>query len=526
MREPAGELTRRTVRGMAWTSVGSISTAVFQIVYVAVMARLLTPRDFGLIAMANVVIGLTNQLSRFGVGPAVIQRPALRPTTLTTATTLSWSLGAIGTVGIVALAPAAGWAYDDPDVVPVLAVLAVAVGINSLGLVSEAMLRRELRFRRLVTIEVASYAIGYLGVGIGSALAGAGVWSLVATTLTQALIKTTWLLASDRRGARLGWNRAEARAIAGFGSQVTGIGLLHYAAFSLPTVAIGRVLGAGPLGQYNRADVMVNYPLGKLSGSISQVMFPALSSVNRQPGRFAAGYDVAVGAVAAVLVPGALFAALHADDLVTLVLGPGWEQAAAILPIIAGTAALAFLTHFPAVALEALGALKGKLVTEAVAGTLLAVGLLLFTDRGLIAVCLTVLAAEGVRFVAIQWLLGARLGRGPGRLVAVLTPSLLLGGGVGVASVLARWLTAGSPAAVSVTAGGLLSGVAVLGLLWLPPFAPLRDELLARYALLRHRHAVVEQPPGTAGTPSAAAGPDPAADQRRAPTTDLDRRTP
>jgi lipopolysaccharide exporter len=400
-------LSRRTAGGMLWTTGGNLATAGFQIVYTAVMARLLTPTEFGLVAMANVVIGLASQMSRMGVGPALIQRPALSDRLTRTAVTLAFAFGAVGTVAVVAAAPIAGRFYDEPAVIAVATALAFSLLLTGVGLTSEALLRRALRFRRLVAIDLVSYSFGYLGVGILAAVAGAGVWSLVAATLSQGLLKTVALLIAEHRGRRPGWDSAEARSVLAFGTQVTGIGIVQYFGAILPTLVIGRVLGAAPLGQFNRSQLLINLPLEKATSSLSRVLFPALASVNTERARFQNAYQLAVRIAALVVVPTIALAMVLGDLLVELLLGPGWEQAAGILPIVAAASGFAYLTHFPGIALEALGRLRGKLVVELLAGGILLAALLVFVPAGLAAAAYAILVVEGLRFAAMQGLLGA-----------------------------------------------------------------------------------------------------------------------
>lgn len=485
MSEVQKNLTRRTAVGLASTSTAMILTALFQITYTAVMARLLSPREFGLVAMANVVIGLTTQLSRFGVGPALIQSHRVSDDIVRSATTLAWAFGAGGTAIIIALSPLAGRFFREPAVVPVLMALAVAVTITALGLVPEALCRRELRFQWLAGIDVTSFAIGYLGVGIYAAWLGAGVWSLVAATLSQGALRTLAVGSLERRGLRPGWSRDAARSIASFGSQITIIGLIRYVTNALPTMLIGRVLGSQLLGQYNRADMVVRMPIERLTTMVSRVMFPALATVSREPQRFLAGYSIATGVAAALVLPAAVFAALLAGPIVTVLLGPGWEHAAEVLPMLAAAVALTYLTHFAGVSLQALGRLRAKLLSEVLAVSLLLAGLTASIRGGLLFVALVLMSVEAFRF-AFQFGILARLV--DGGLRVALRPL-----GAGVMLALAIFITvfpvrhfAASWSAITTIAAGLLATVAgAAAAQFLPPVAELRHKVHQRVSLSR-----------------------------------------
>ena len=489
MGDASASLTRRTAVGVASNTTATLLTALFQVVYTALMARLLTPREFGLVAMANVVIGLTSQLSRFGVGPALIQYARLDEAMIRTATTIAWAFGAAGTLMILGLSPVAGWFFDEPAVVPVLMALAVAISIAAVALVPEALLRRALRFQWLAGIDVASFAIGYLGVGIVAALMGAGVWSLVAATLSQAVVKTLALLLVERRGLRPGWTSTAARQVASFGSQVTVIGLLQYGLASLPTLFVGRFLGTGPLGQFNRADLVIRLPLERLTSTLSRVLFPALATVNREPSRFLSGYSIATAATAALIVPASCFVALLARPIVAILLGPGWDQAASVLPLLAAAAGLAYLTHFAGVALEALGRLRGKLVSELVASLLLLAGLVTFIDTGLSSVATVILTVEAVRFGA-QFVLLARVQETTiGSVLRPLKAGALLGSLVAVTVLPVRSFAEDQASVIAVSVGLLAAAVGVSVAQFLPPVAKLRRDARSRLRAARTPNA-------------------------------------
>jgi lipopolysaccharide exporter len=480
MAEPAGNLTRRTAAGLASTTTATLLTSVFQVIYTAVMARLLTPREFGLVAMANVVIGLTSQLSRFGVGPALIQHPRLDDALIRSATALAWVFGAAGTAIIIALSPAAGWFFEEPAVVPVMMALAVTVTIAAVALVPEALLRRSLRFQWLASIDIMSFAFGYLGVGIVAARMGAGVWSLVAATLSQAVVRLVALLVVERRGVHPGWSRSAVRHLASFGSQVTAIGLLRYGAASLPTLVVGRALGTGVLGQFNRADLIVRLPLDRLTDSISRVMFPALATLNREPGRFFAGFSIATSAAAALVLPASAFIALTADSIVTVLLGPGWEQAAALLPLLSVAAGVSSLALFFGVSLEALGLLKGKLLTGVLMLAVAAIGLPIAAKQGVQTLAGALVALEILRFGILSLLLSRVDGISLELVFRPFRAGILLMACV-IAAILPLGLIATNwDAFTSLAAAGLAAAAGVSVAQMLTPVADLRRQLRLR----------------------------------------------
>jgi len=187
-------LTHRTLAGMLWMSYGKAAYSILQLVVLGVLARLVTPAQFGVVSAALVVIGLSSIVSQLGLGPALVQRPKLEPRHLDTAFTASLLLGlGLGALIWLGAPMAAGFLHMD-GVTPVLRALAWVFPIIGLGTVSSSVLSRELRFSWLANLEVVTYGIGFGAVGITGALLGWGVWALVAGQIGQGLVKVDVLL--------------------------------------------------------------------------------------------------------------------------------------------------------------------------------------------------------------------------------------------------------------------------------------------------------------------------------------------
>ncbi|RZK62313.1 MAG: hypothetical protein EOO59_02880, partial [Hymenobacter sp.] len=186
--KPHTTLGAAALRGIKWTTAAAVLTAVMQVGYTAIMARLLDPAAFGLVALAGVVLRFGGYFAEMGLGHAIVQRPQLSNNDLRASFTASLLLG-LGVAGIFwALAPLSVLVLKNPAVVPLVRALALGFIIASVGLTATSVLRRDMRFDVLAKLEVVAYVLAYGGVGLGSAWAGAGVWSLVAASLAQQLI--------------------------------------------------------------------------------------------------------------------------------------------------------------------------------------------------------------------------------------------------------------------------------------------------------------------------------------------------
>ena len=187
-------LTARAASGLRWSYIGYATLLAVNLVYTAVISRLLDPANFGLIALANLVVLFAQMFARMGLASAIVQKPKLSEEDIRAASTVGIALGAACFVAIWGLSPAIGDLFRQPELPPVLRALGVTFIFQGWAATAMGLLRRQLRFRVLSLIGVGTYVLGYLVVGIGLALLGAGVWSLVAAALVSQVSLAVWEL--------------------------------------------------------------------------------------------------------------------------------------------------------------------------------------------------------------------------------------------------------------------------------------------------------------------------------------------
>lgn len=476
------DLARRTLQGLQWTYGAIACSAVMQVAYTAVMGRLLAPRAYGLVASAQVILKFGQLLSEMGLGPAIVQRPQLDRTEIRAAFTSIMLLGGSLAAAIALAAPLTSLLYTDPAVVPVTRALALTLLLNACGLTSVALLRRRLRFRALAALEVASFAVGYLGVGLVSALLGAGVWSLVAAALTQVGIQAVgaYLLTRHPVAPTLAWKRL--RPFYSFGARVSLLTALENGAFLGTTVVIGRQSGLAALGQYNRASLLIDLPLGHLVTGLIKVVFPAMSRIQHDRQRVARAYLGALRVSGSLILPVAAGVAVAAPELVAVLLGPQWGTAAALLPPLALGSVLAVLSTFGAVVCEALAELNRKIVLQSLTLALVVAGLFAVPRGALMGYALVVAAGELLRHLAYVVLLRRVLDLPVRTQLAAYRAPLLAGAGVAAATGAWSLLARASQWGLAPTFLGQLTVAAgaLAVLLWYGPLRDVRDEIVAR----------------------------------------------
>lgn len=335
MKKPGSSLTHQTVVGLLWTLYGKGAYAVLQLVVVGVLARFVSPADFGVVGAALIVIGVSTMFSRLGLGPALVQRPELEQRHIDTAFTASVALG-LGLGGLVLLAaPLAADFFRIPSVAPVLRALSVVFPLQGLAAVAGSLLLRELRFRYMANVDVISYGLGYGVVGIGSALLGLGVWALVLGQITHNVIKTTILVLGHPPRLRSPGDRAAFRELMYFGGGFTLAKVANQLAQQGDYLVVGRFLGPAPLGYYGRAYNLMSAPASGFGTILDSVLFPMMARVQTDEKRLATAYRRGVALIALIVLPASAALVLLAPETIHVVLGARWAPAIVPFEILA-----------------------------------------------------------------------------------------------------------------------------------------------------------------------------------------------
>lgn len=328
-------LTHQTVAGMLWMIYGKVAFAVLQLLILGVLARLLTPADFGVVSAAAVVIGFSAIVSQLGLGPALVQRPELEPRHIETAFTASVVLG-LGLGAVIYFgAPLAAQFLRMPGVTPVLHVLAWVFPLQGLQTVASSLMSRELRFRWLANLDVVTYAIGYGIVGIAGALLGMGVWALVAAQMSQTLLKTAVLLTQHPPRFREFADRGAFNDLMYFGGGFTAARIANYIALNGDNMTVGRFLGPSALGYYGRAYSLMSAPAYGFGTVLDAVLFPAMAKVQHDPPRLSAAFRRGVALIALLVLMPSLAIILLAPEVIHVALGARWSAVVAPFQILA-----------------------------------------------------------------------------------------------------------------------------------------------------------------------------------------------
>lgn len=326
-----GSLTTRTLEAGRWRLTASIVRLGLHFGAGVILARLIPPDEFGLLAFAMFFVGFADFVAGLGLGPAVVQRRELSSRHIRVAFTLALVLGLATAAAFQALAPVTTLVFPNPDLPNVLRAVSLIFVLGSFGTTAEALLERSLDFRRLFRLDVASLLIGYAGVGVTLAALGYGVWSLVAAVLAQRLVASVLAMAVVRHPVLPLLAVRETRELVRFGLGIGVGGLVSQAARNADALIVGRWLGAAPLGLYGRAYALATMPQTYLPG----VLFPAFSRVQGDRRRLGRAYLLAVQLTTILVAPAMLCLAIAAPTLIRTVYGPMWAGAIGPLQILA-----------------------------------------------------------------------------------------------------------------------------------------------------------------------------------------------
>jgi O-antigen/teichoic acid export membrane protein len=338
------DLKERTIRGGFAKLCAQAANVLLRVGALMVLARLLEPKDFGLVGMVTALTGVLNLFRDFGLSTATVQRVNVTEEQIST---LFWINVLVGTIlGLLAvvIAPVVVVFYHEPRLFGVTAILAIGFMFNAAGVQHSAMLQRQMRFTALATIDIISLMVSNM-VGIGMAVGGYGYWALVVMAVTLPLVATVclWLTTAWIPGRPR--KQTGIRSMMRFGSMVTLNSVVMYVAFNFEKILLGRFWGAEAIGIYGRAYQLIDIPTSNLNYAVGGVMFPVLSRLQDDSNRFKTYFLKGYAFVLALTVPVVIVCALFADDLISVLLGPKWTGTAAIFRLLTPTILVLALIH-------------------------------------------------------------------------------------------------------------------------------------------------------------------------------------
>jgi PST family polysaccharide transporter len=324
-------LRRSAISGVKWSSISLFGRRGLSTI---ILARLLAPADFGLVAMAAVVIGFIEIFNDLGTATAVIQRKEPSRALLASVFWINAGFGLAATLVLILLAPLLGVFYREPQVAPIMQVLSLSLLLSGIGTMQKSLLERDLEFEKLARQEIGTTLFATL-IGITAAFLGYGAWSLVYQMLAGNLVATLliWRASHWRPSWQFDW--PEIRSMIGFSLNLTGGNIFNYFARNADKLLIGRFLGVQDLGYYDLAYRLMQFPLQGISAVISRVMFPLYSRMQDDARQFGRTYLKVASAIALISFPLMLGLTALAGPFVLTLFGAAWTPVIPLLLILA-----------------------------------------------------------------------------------------------------------------------------------------------------------------------------------------------
>jgi O-antigen/teichoic acid export membrane protein len=322
-------LKSKTIRGGAVTFIAQGIKVVLYVGSTVLLARLLTPSDFGLISMVTGITGFVEAFKDAGLSLATVQRAHINHQQVSTLFWINVGLSAFLMALVLVLSPALAMFYHEPRLTWVAAAIACTFLLGGLTVQHQALLRRNLRFKTLAVIDVISLSTGVLA-AIGMAIAGFRYWALVGMTLVSALtnaiavwIALPWRPGRPQRGCGV-------RPMIAFGGNIVTTRFVYSFVTNVPNVLIGWYWGAGAVGLYQKAYSLLMFAIDQIHAPVAAVALSPLSRVQSEPERFRryflAGYSIVISFALPVVVISAVFS----EEIIRVVLGVQWGGAVGI----------------------------------------------------------------------------------------------------------------------------------------------------------------------------------------------------
>lgn len=330
-------LRKSAIGGVKWTAASTVIVTILQLAQMSILARFLEPGDFGLMAIMMVVIGFSQAFQDMGVSNAIIQRPEISHTQLSSLYWLNIVAGAVLTLIVIAIAPLVAMFYEDPRITSLMILLSSTFILVAIGNQYRVLCQKNLNFRTMEIINVSTSVVSFIVAAV-MAYKGYGVLTLVWAMITQAALSSLlflWIGLKHYHKPSLVYRHSELEGFYGFGMYQMGERSINYISANADKILIGKLVGINAVGFYNLAWQLIIFPLSKINPIINKVAFPVYSKVQNDPATLNRYYTLNVKLLSLVTMPLLAFLMFFSSEVVGLVFGEGWDTTASLLPILA-----------------------------------------------------------------------------------------------------------------------------------------------------------------------------------------------
>ena len=329
----SNNLRNKSVEGVFWSSIDQVLTQVFTFVFGVILARLLSPDEFGLIAMIGVFTGFLTVFSKLGFSGALIQRKSINELHLSSVFWLNVLSGFVMMLILFFISPIISNFFNEPKLVHLTMLISITFFIGAFNDVHRALLYRDMKFKALTIIDNLSILISGI-VAIVMAFIGFGVWSLAVRAVVATIIGVVGMWMYERWHPKFIFHPKAVKELLKFSMNLLGFRILNYWVRKADNLIIGKCEGSEALGLYNRAYTLMLLPLIQITGVLNRVMFPALSKMQEDTVRVKRVFLQANRMIAFLTMPLVVILFVLAEPIILTLYGEQWAASIPVFQIL------------------------------------------------------------------------------------------------------------------------------------------------------------------------------------------------
>jgi len=318
------DIKSKAIKGSVWSFVEKFSLQIVQFVIGTILARLLEPKDYGLIALTTIFTGISTAIIDGGFEKALIQRQVLSRIEISTAFYLNIILGILITLLLVAIAPSLSSFFNEPGLTPILQVVAIGLFIESLGQVQRTLLIKELNFKRITYAQITSSVAGGIA-GIILAYSGMGVWSLAYSGLIAQIIRVLFYWVRSDWYPRLEFSLSSIKTVIPYGVNVLFTSILFFIIQQFNNFIVGKFYNKEQLGLFNRGSKLPELALGILQSVVVKMSFPLFAKFQEETSQLQKALKKTIRLAGFVAIPLLTLLYVNAEDLTILLFTEKWR---------------------------------------------------------------------------------------------------------------------------------------------------------------------------------------------------------
>lgn len=389
---------RKIIKGGFYLTIVNVLSQLLAIVVNIVLARLLLPEDFGLVALTMTFIGFVTLFTNMGFGSSIIHERDTTKKQLSSIYWLNYGLSIFSFLIIISTAQFAANFYEEPKLTPIVLFAAINILLNPFYIVQYKLLERDLEFKTISKINLSGTLIGSIA-AIISAYAGLGVYALILQSLVSSVVRLVLIIIFKRWFPKFYFNYKEIKHMVWYSLKFKASQMAMYFERNIDYLILGKFFTSVILGYYAFAYNIMYTPVKRISYIFSEVLFPSFSSFKNDKVKIINGYFKSVNLVALVSIPAMTILAYNADFIIHLVFGQKWNEAIPIVRILCFAGAVQSISQFGGVIFSSIGKPEVTLYVSIVRTILTVLAIIIGVQYGVLWVAYMLLIAKVLSFM-------------------------------------------------------------------------------------------------------------------------------